>query len=192
MKPEEKNHHLYVMLSMTGTLPSRVLQGKMKGQYSHCSISLDRNLHHMFSFGRLIKYIFIPGGMVHELPFRNVYSRYKHTICAIYEVPVTEEQYYKAEAMIKRLWKNRRKLRYNFPGILAANFKHYPEIPNHYYCTQFVARILKKSGVNFTEKKYVETDIFDFQYAKDFNLIYEGELRDYWNSYCAEGIFKKY
>ena len=187
-----KNRHLYVMLSMTGTPLSRAIRFSTKEPYSHCSISLDRELHEMYSFGRLIKWTMIFAGLVHEVPDRNVYRLYEHTLCAIYEVDVTEEQYKEAKEYLKRLWNRRKYLSYNTPGLVLARFNRYPAIPNSYYCSQFVGLVLQHIGVNFTEKSYRAVRPNDFRNNPNLKLVCEGELRDYWNMYCISDGFTPY
>ena len=187
-----KDHSIYVMVSLTGTIPSKMIRRRMDGEYAHVSISLDRQLHHMYSFGRLYKYFIQPGGLVHELPDRNVYTRFPHTKCRIYEVKVTEEQYKEAVRMLQKFWSVRKKLVYNNVGLLAANFNRHPDFPNAYYCSQFVGRVLQHIGVDFTDKNYRETDVLDFVDAQGFEVIYEGELRDYWNRYCVTEGYSRY
>jgi len=184
--------HLYVMLSMTGTPLSRAIRFTTKDPYSHCSISLDDKLHEMYSFGRLIKYTMIFAGLVHEVPDRNVYRIYDHTLCAIYEVDVTEEQYKEAKDYLRRLWNKRKYLSYNTPGLVLARFNRYPSIPNSYYCSQFVALVLQHVGVDFTTKNYRAVRPNDFRNNPKLKLIYEGELRDYWNENCVTEGYVKY
>ena len=196
-KPEitvdhENTRHLYVMLSMTGTPLSRAIRFTTKDPYSHCSISLDDKLHEMYSFGRLIKYTMIFAGLVHEIPDRNVYRIYDHTLCAIYEVDVTEAQYTEAREYLKRLWNKRKYLSYNTPGLVLARFNRYPSIPNSYYCSQFVALVLQHVGVDFTTKSYRAVRPNDFRNNPKLKLIYEGELRDYWNENCVTEGYMKY
>ena len=189
---DENTRHLYVMLSMTGTPLSRAIRFTTKDPYSHCSISLDDKLHEMYSFGRLIKYTMIFAGLVHEIPDRNVYRIYDHTLCAIYEVDVTEAQYTEAREYLKRLWNKRKYLSYNTPGLVLARFNRYPSIPNSYYCSQFVALVLQHVGVDFTTKSYRAVRPNDFRNNPKLKLIYEGELRDYWNENCVTEGYMKY
>ncbi len=188
----EKNKSLYVIVSMTGTLPSRLIRRREKSEFSHVSISLDRRLHHMYSFGRLCKWMIYPGGLVHEIPDRNVYRRFPHTKILIYEVKVTEGQYREAVRIVRKSWEVHRKLPYNMIGIIAANWNRYPYFPNAYYCTQYVGRILQHIGVHFTDKNYRKVDVIDFIGAEGFIPIYEGELRDYWNKYCVTEGYHRY
>lgn len=191
-KESESAYHLYVMLSMTGTPLSRAIRFTTKDPYSHCSISLDDKLHEMYSFGRLIKYTMIFAGLVHEIPDRNVYRIYEHTLCAIYEVDVTEEQYKEAKDFLRRLWNKRKYLSYNTPGLVLARFNRYPSIPNSYYCSQFVALVLQHVGVDFTTKNYRAVRPNDFRNSPKLKLVYEGELRDYWNENCVTEGYTKY
>lgn len=183
-----KTKSLYLVLTMTGTFFSKVISQKTNLDYSHSSLSLDASLHRMYSFGRLIRWVPIPGGMVHELPDRNVYRLHQNTKCLIYEIRVTEEQYKEAADFMNKMWRKRRRMVYNYPGVVTANFNRYPRIPNAYYCTQFVAVVLQHIGVKYTEKDYREIKIDDFMNSTEFTLVYEGELRNYWNKYgVAEG-----
>ena len=61
-----KDHSIYVMVSYTGTIPSKMIRRAIDEEYAHVSISLDSRLHHMYSFGRLYKYFIQPGGLVHN------------------------------------------------------------------------------------------------------------------------------
>ena len=189
---EEKNRTLYLVLTQTGTLFSRALKHKTKSAYNHSSLSFDPELHNMYSFGRMIRRVMFPAGMVHELPDRNVYQLYPETKCAIYELKVTEEQYNEAMEFVRKMWRKRRRMTYNVPGVVTANFNRYPNFPNAYYCTQFVALVLQHIGVEFTEKSYREVQVMDFMESKAFKLIYQGELRDYWNKNCVGEGYSQY
>lgn len=192
VQTEEKNCALFLVLTQTGTLFSRALKHKTKSAYNHSSISFDPELHRMYSFGRVIRRSMFPAGMVHELPDRNVYQLFPETKCAIYEIKVTEEQYKEASEFVKNMWRKRRRMTYNVPGVVTANFNHYPNFPNAYYCTQFVALVLQHIGVEFTDKSYREVQVVDFMESKAFHLIYQGELRDYWNANCVGDGYSQY
>ena len=64
---------VYVILSYTGTILSKIVKAFTMKQYSHTSISLDENLKQMYSFGRLNPYNPFIGGFVHEkIDERNI------------------------------------------------------------------------------------------------------------------------
>ena len=54
---------IYIVLTYTGTILSRLVKYYTKKEYSHVSISLDENLEEMYSFGRLNAYIPFIGGI---------------------------------------------------------------------------------------------------------------------------------
>ena len=47
-----QNKQLYIVISQTGTLLSRILKQITGAEYNHASISLSRDLERMYSFGR--------------------------------------------------------------------------------------------------------------------------------------------
>ena len=57
---------VYLVLTYTGTILSRIVKFYTKKEYSHVSIALDENLEEMYSFGRLNPYVAFIGGFVHE------------------------------------------------------------------------------------------------------------------------------
>ena len=44
---------IYIVLTYTGTILSRIIKVFTKKEYSHVSIALDQDLKYMYSFGRL-------------------------------------------------------------------------------------------------------------------------------------------
>lgn len=60
--------HLYIVVSQTGTLLSRVLKLITGAQYNHVSLGLQPDLEYMYSFGRKNPYNPFYGGFVIESP----------------------------------------------------------------------------------------------------------------------------
>ena len=64
---------VYLVLTYTGTILSRIVKLYTRKEYSHVSIALDENLEEMYSFGRVNPYIAFIGGFVHEgIDVRNI------------------------------------------------------------------------------------------------------------------------
>ena len=57
---------IYIVLTHSGTTLSKIIKGFTKDEFSHVSISLDKELNEMYSFGRLNPYNPFWGGFVHE------------------------------------------------------------------------------------------------------------------------------
>jgi hypothetical protein len=68
---------------------------------------------------------------------------------------------------------------YNLLGLLGVTIGEPIEFSNSYFCSQFVAEILKRSGIRLWDKLPALVTPDDFRQHKQLNLIYEGKLFDY-------------
>jgi len=84
---------IYIILTHTGTNLSKLIKNYTKDEFSHVSIALDRELKHMYSFGRLNPYNPIWAGFVHEYIDKGTFKRFYLTKAKVYELSVTKEQY---------------------------------------------------------------------------------------------------
>ena len=83
----------YIVLTHSGTALSKIIKGFTKDEFSHVSISLDKELNEMYSFGRLNPYNPFWGGFVHEYIDKGTFKRFYKTRSKIYSLNITEEQY---------------------------------------------------------------------------------------------------
>lgn len=179
--------HAYVMISFTGTLLSRMVRVYTKEPYSHASLSLDKELHRMYSFGRVIAWNPLWAAHMHEIPCENVFKRFYKTEIMLLEFDVTDEQYDKLETFVEEFWAQRDNFRYSFLALFFALFNYYPRIKNELYCSQYVALGLKTAGIWYWgNKSYLAMRPKDFRTCEHCRVIYEGSLREYWNANCID------
>lgn len=57
---------IYIVLTFTGTVLATIIKEYTRREFAHVSISLDKELEEMYSFGRLNPYNPFIGGFVHE------------------------------------------------------------------------------------------------------------------------------
>ena len=100
---------LYIILTHTGTLLSRIIKYYTKDEFSHVSIALDADLKEMYSFGRLHPYNAFIGSFVHEQINKGTFKRFKNTRAEVYSIFVTDEQYEKAKKVITYFNNNKQK-----------------------------------------------------------------------------------
>lgn len=86
---EEKSKKKYIVLTYTGTILSKIIRVYTRAEYCHVSLSLDKELKKMYSFGRLNPYNPFIGGFVHEGIDRGTFKRFKKTKAEIYSIDVT-------------------------------------------------------------------------------------------------------
>ena len=92
----EQNCTIYIVLSMSGTKFSRFLRlmSRQKTEFIHVSLSFDRNLRTLYSFGR--KKLNMPwiAGYVEENPHKGVFKKY-NPMCEVLSLNISEDKYKK-------------------------------------------------------------------------------------------------
>ena len=168
---------IYVVLTHTGTLLSRIIKCYTKDEFSHCSISLDIELKEMYSFGRLNPYNAFWGGFVHEYINKGTFKRFYKTKAAIYSLDVTEEQYEKIRNNIIKIQKNKKEYKFNILGLFAAGFHKKIGEEHSFYCAEFVKYVIENAGINTGLPEVVKPE--DFKSMKELIEIYSGLLSQY-------------
>lgn len=173
------NQTVYILLTNTGTLFTKSIQTYTKAPYNHASISFNRELTEMYSFGRKNPSNPLNGGFVKEDVWTGTYSKFPDTTCVIYELGVTARQVEKMKRVLQFFIKNRKKYMYNILGVLGITIEEPIEFSNSYFCSQFVAEILKRSGIHLWNKLPALVTPDDFRQQEQLQLIFEGKLFDY-------------
>lgn len=176
MKKQNKRK-IYIVLTYTGTIVSKIVKFYTKKEFSHVSISLDENLNEMYSFGRLNAYNPFSGGFVHEGINTGTFKRFKNTKTAVYALELTVEQYNKIKRIIKKMEKEKTLYKFNRLGLfaIAVNYKYQKE--NRFYCAEFVKYLFDNAGIEMNIPELVKP--MDFVLQDEMTLTYEGMLRDY-------------
>ncbi|ENH95555.1 hypothetical protein J416_15432 [Gracilibacillus halophilus YIM-C55.5] len=171
--------NVYIVLSDTGTFFTSLIKKYTKAPYNHASISFDPDLKEMYSFGRKHPKNPFYGGFVKEDVFTGTYSQYKDTTCVIYQLEVTEREKEKMERLLEVFIKNHHKYLYNILGIIGVSVHEPIEFSNSFFCSQFVAEILRRSGVKLWDKLPAMVTPEDYRQNQHLTLIYEGKLFDF-------------
>lgn len=170
---------VYILLTNTGTLFTKVIQGYTRAPYNHASISFNRELSELYSFGRKNPNNPLNGGFVKEDLKTGTFSKYPNTTCVIYELQVSERDIAKMKRVLQAFIRKDKKYFYNILGVLGIALKEPIEFSNSYFCSQFVAEILQRSGVRLWDKLPALVTPDDFRQSERLQLIYEGKLSEY-------------
>ena len=170
---------LYITLTHTGTLLSRIIKYFTKDEFSHISIALDEELEEMYSFGRLNPYNPFWGSFVHEGIDIGTFKRFRNTRTEVYSLFVTEEQYEKAGKIITYFIENKKKYRFNFIGLACVGINKRVMRKNRFYCAEFVRHVMKSAGIAEVNElpKLIKPE--DFKKIQGLKLEYKGLLRKY-------------
>ncbi|RRJ62685.1 hypothetical protein EHV15_06820 [Paenibacillus oralis] len=170
---------VYILLTNTGTLFTRVIKGYTGAPYNHASISFDRELSELYSFGRKNPNNPLNGGFVKEDIKTGTFSKYPNTTCVLYELRVTGREVEKMERVLQLFIRKRKKYLYNLLGVIGIVLKEPVEFSNSYFCSQFVAEILERSGIKLWDKLPALVTPDDFRRCDRLKLVYEGKLSEY-------------
>lgn len=115
--------NVYIILSHTGTLLSRIIKLATGNEYTHSSLSLDESLEKMYSFGRLNPYNAFIGGYVEEGIKIGTFKRFKNTMTGVYRLQVTDEQYSEIIETLNYVRIHKQKYKFNTLGLAFARTK---------------------------------------------------------------------
>lgn len=167
---------IYILLTDTGTLFTRLIKLYTKRSFNHASISFDRSLSEVYSFGRKTPSNPFIGGFVKE----NMESHFFNlATCRVYSCTISTIQYEEMKCFIQKINDEKSLYRYNLLGLFAILLNKQLNRKYAFFCSQFVATVLQECKcVHFSKPLSLITPQ-DLIKGNDFHLVYEGKLRNY-------------
>lgn len=175
----EEKYVIYILLTYSGSMLSRVINRCTGEPYSHVSIAFDEDLNELYSFGRLRPSNPIFAGFVKEDIVNGTYARFPETTCALYSLDIDKVQYRRLKRELKKFTVSEHKHGYNLIGLVGVMVNYPIERKYNYFCSQFVSSILNNSGIRLIDKPTALTSPRDFRECNELNLVYEGNLQSY-------------
>ena len=175
-----KGCSVYIVLTRPNTIISKIIHVVKQDQYTHASISLDKDLHSMYSFGREFVYVPFIGRFKREDIDEGLYKFHKNLPGLVMEIEVTKEQYNKAKDLLNTFIINSNLYKYNYQGLLDGLFKKPASYENRFLCSEFVYHILKDSEIadlNIPANLVRPQNLL----AIKSNIIFEGNLKKFNN-----------
>lgn len=168
---------IYIILSYSGTLPSKLIKIFTHYKYSHVSIALKSDINIMYSFGRKKVNNPFDGGFIIENKDGPFYKKFNKTKCIIMEIDVNYQQYKKLLDLIKQYKKDIKIYRYDIVGLVLRIFNIKLNRKNYSICTEFVGKLLEQSDIYKFENKIIRP--IDFLNIPNKRIIYQGNLLNY-------------
>jgi len=163
---------VYIIFTDTGTLFTKLIKLYTKKPLNHVSISFDKQLTNIFSFGRKKPYNPFIGGFVRE---RIAEGLFKKARCEIYSYSLSEAEYEQMQTKVRQIEEKKELYKYNFLGLIAIMLKYNLKRKNAFFCSQFVATILnEKKGI--LEKSPSQCTPQDLLAVNKLELVYKGNL----------------
>ncbi len=95
---------IYILLTNTGTITSRLIRKFSDLEYTHSCISLDG--YNFYSFSRKYTYLILPAGMVIENTDKGGLKRFSNRNCVLYKLDIEDKKYNKLDKVINKMMKN--------------------------------------------------------------------------------------
>lgn len=170
---------IYIMLSNTGTLFSKVIGMYTKKELNHVSIALDEELNEMYSFGRKSSHNPFNGGFIKENPLEGLFER---ATCAIYECEVTDFEFLQIKSKISQIEQQKQLYKYNLIGLVFIAINIEMERKNAFFCSQFVATIMKECPSSRFKVAPPLAQPHHFEQHSALTLKFKGNLQTYISS----------
>jgi hypothetical protein len=167
---------VYLLLTDTGTLFTRMIKLYTKKPYNHSSIGFDHQLLEVYSFGRKRPKNPFIGGFIKENTQTGLFKQAK---CAIYSCTITEDQFQKMNDFIREIEEQNHNYRYNLLGLFAIALNKNIQRKRAFFCSQFVATVLQKSEIIDFRKPISLVTPNDLHESPLFQLVYQGNLVNY-------------
>lgn len=171
-----ENQQIYILLTHTGSLLSRMIKRYTREPYSHVSVAFDMNLDKVYSFGRKNPRNPLIAGFVIEDIRRGTYSIFNNTTYSLYSLEVDHNQYEKLQSVMDEFEKTKQRSSYNLVGLLGVYLGYPINRTYAYFCSQFVAFAFEQSGISIFEKSFGLVTPRDFRTCKNLKLVKTGKL----------------
>ncbi len=167
---------LYIFLTRTESVVSKIVHFFTHDAYTHSAIAFDEQLIEIYSSARKDGIKMFPAGPCRESLKRGFYTRVGKTPCAVYELVVSDEVYDRAKAEVDWFMEHEDKFKFSALGIIACKFGIAWQRKNKYFCSQFVAEILRKSGAAELPKIDCLMRPSDYMTLPSVVKIFEGDI----------------
>lgn len=170
---------IYVLLTDTGTMFTRLIKRFTAAPYNHASIVLDDLMTEVYSFGRKCPNNPWLGGFVEEDVYEGTFRHFPGTRCVLLSLNLSQRQYKEVKRIIRQYKAEEDSYRYNLIGLLGVLMRLDITRDRSYFCSQFVAETLRQSGVKLWDRSSSLVTPHDFMLHPAFEVMYEGMLYDY-------------
>ncbi len=167
---------VYILLSRSNTIMSRLVHLLTGASYTHASIALSLSDALFYSFGRKHYTRPLPAGFVKEPLGAGFFGAHPETECTLLALPVADDVY---DTIAKRLENMERVAgiyRYSVLGTLLCMCGIAKSRKRYYFCSQFVGDVLDRSGAAVLPKPSSLMHPMDYTGIENMEIVYTGNV----------------
>lgn len=173
---QTRERKIYILLTRFPDNGSKLVGFLANSYYTHVSIGLEEDLNTFYSF--------VKKGFLVEKVTRYIKPDREPFPCRLYELKVSEKVYASIEKIIHDFVERKQAYRYTQLGVVLG-LLHIPFVKrDHYFCSQFVAEVLKKSEALPLKKHCALYFPRDFVKLSETSLIFQGNLSGYTKAFA--------
>ena len=169
---------IYILLTRSGTLLSKLVYAVTGASYTHASMAFDEELNCLYSSTRKNGYTMFPAGPSREYLNRGLFLQRGNIPCALYALEVSDEAYARARRRAEHMMNHGHLYRFNSLGLLLCWLHIRWQRRRHYFCSQFVSEVLEKSGAVDLPKDSTLMHPNDYTLLPQLKCLYKGRLAD--------------
>ena len=138
---------IYILLTRSGTLLSKLVYAVTGASYTHASMAFDAELSCLYSSTRKNGYTMFPAGPSKEYLNRGVFRLRDNAPCAQYALEVSDEAYSHALCRAEEFMRHSEEYSFNTLGLILCGLHIRWQRRRHYFCSQFVSEVLEQSAL---------------------------------------------
>lgn len=167
---------IYILLTKSDTILSRLVHLVTADAYTHVSISFDDGLQTLYSSSRKNGYTLFPAGPCTEQLNEGYYRRHARIPCMLYELPVSDESYMRAKDEVRKIMCREQDYHFNILGLILCQLNIPYHRKHHFFCSQFVSEILSRSHALKIPKDTTLMKPSDYMEMPELNCLYQGRV----------------
>ena len=169
---------IYILLTRSGTLLSKLVYAVTGASYTHASMAFDAELSCLYSSTRKNGYTMFPAGPSKEYLNKGVFRLRDDAPCVLYALEVSDEAYVRALRRTEEFMRHSEEYSFNILGLILCALHIRWQRRRHYFCSQFVSEVLQKSGALDLPKPSTLMHPSDYAELPQLRCLYRGTLAD--------------
>lgn len=178
---------IYILLTKSSTIVSRIVGMATLDKYTHVSISFDDCLQPMYSSARKNGKTMFPAGPCSENFHHGYLGSHTAIPCALYTLSVPDEIYFAARDAARRIIDNADYYRYNIIGLFLCRMHIAYHRRRHFFCSQFVGDVLEGSNALKLPKDSTLMRPSDYTRIPELTCVFTGRLMELLESEFVRG-----
>ena len=167
---------IYILLTRSGTWFSRLIHLATADSYTHASIGLDGPIGPFYSFARKYSHFALPAGLVEEQIGPELRTKRQQVPCCLYELSVSPDDIRQPSPADQCYVRPAAAIPLQSAGCPLLLLQLPLDRRDHYFCSQFVAGLLRDSGALELSKPPALVRPADFCQIHQLRTVHQGDM----------------